>query len=101
MYWEDEEFEERDEEPQELPQVVLDEPGSCVVCGKLGRGYGCFRCGQPVCINADDYFADSACGGWILDWWTDGAYDPDDGNEFYCNHCLEEVNAQFDEVVQI
>jgi hypothetical protein len=40
-------------------------------------------------MNADNYMNDSTCGGWIMDWWSNGAMDPDDGNEFWCKMCLE------------
>jgi len=47
---------------------------------------------------------DSTCGGWILDWWHNSAFDPDDGNEFYCQNCLKEAygdaNDQDSEQVQ-
>ena len=76
-------------EPRELPTMNVD--GSCCVCGKPGQQSGCFRCGLPVCMVPGDYMADSACGSWILDWWHDSAFDADDGNEFWCKVCLEEV----------
>jgi hypothetical protein len=98
-YDEDEEFE-RDEEVRELPEVRLDEPAPCCVCGKPDCTNACFRCGQPVCYS-EDYTGDSECGGWILDWWQNSAYDPDDGNEFYCNRCLAKVNAADDQPVVI
>jgi hypothetical protein len=77
--------EEREEEPQEIQTVGADPPGPCCICGKPDRGYACFRCGRPICINAEDYWSDSTCGGWILD--THHPGHPED-NEFYCNVCL-------------
>jgi hypothetical protein len=88
--WYDEDFEERDEEVVELPEVRLDEPAPCHVCGKPGCINACFRCGKPICYAETYYPDDSTCGGWILDSWHNDA--PDE-NEFYCLHCLEAVNA--------
>jgi hypothetical protein len=73
-------------EPQELPEVRLEYPGPCCVCGKPGCIHGCFSCGKPVCYAATYYPDDSECGGWILDSWHNDA--PDE-NEFWCLHCLE------------
>jgi len=95
-WYDEDDFEERDEEAVELPEVRLDEPAPCCVCGKVGCINACFRCGKPVCY-AQVYTEDSSCGGWILDWWTSGSTDPDDGNEFYCRLCLEEINSPFDQ----
>jgi hypothetical protein len=81
--------EEREDEPREMQTILLDEPGPCIICQKPDCHYGCFRCGRPVCYKLDNYLADSTCGGWIMDWWSNGAYDPDDGNEFWCKACLE------------
>src|SRR5712691_10050123 len=61
--------EEREEEPRELPEVKLDAPGACCICGKPDCERGCFKCGRPVCYHSEDYLADSDCGGWILDSW--------------------------------
>lgn len=85
MTYYDEDTEEREEEPHELPTITLGEPGPCSTCGKADQHYGCFRCGRPVCYNAQNYLADSTCGGWILDSWHP---DAPEGNEFYCNMCL-------------
>jgi hypothetical protein len=80
------EDEEREPEPQELPEVRLDQPGTCRTCGKGPEcPNGCFRCGRPVHYNAQSYLSDSPCGGWILDTWHN---DHPEGNEFYCNECL-------------
>lgn len=86
MDYEDEDYE---GEPQEMQSVTIDPPGPCTTCGKEGCTDGCFRCGQAVCMNAEDYQADTDCGGWILDWWHPSAYDYDDGNEYWCKACLE------------
>ncbi len=88
VYYADD-IEEREDEPRELPTALLDEPGRCCICHKPGRRYGCWRCGRPVCMDLTNYQADSTCGGWIMDWWSNGAMDPDDGNEFWCKDCLE------------
>ena len=47
MFWDDDEEVER--EPQELPEIRLDEAGPCCMCGKPEQQHGCFRCGRPVC----------------------------------------------------
>ncbi len=93
--YDDDLADERNEEPEprELPEFLLEQPGPCCICGKPERTHGCFRCGKPVCINEQNYLRDSACGSWILDWWTVGAYDPDDGNEFWCQKCVEQALA--------
>ncbi len=91
MFWDDDE--EIEPEPRELPEVRLDEAGPCCICGKPGQQHGCFRCGRPVCMDARDYLADSTCGGWIMDWWSNGAFDPDEGNEFWCHTCIAEELA--------
>jgi hypothetical protein len=87
-YHEDDELKE-DLEPRELPEVKLSESGPCCVCGTPNCTNACFCCGEPVCMDPTDYQGDSACGGWILDWWHNSAYDPDDGNEFWCRGCME------------
>lgn len=74
-------------EPQELPEVMAGQPGSCCVCGKLAQRNSCFKCGKPVCYNEQNYLEDSACGGWILDSWHPDA--PEE-NEYWCQHCLKE-----------
>ena len=83
----DDDERERDDEPEELPEVRLDQPGACCVCGKEECTNGCFRCGRPVHYHPDprSYFSDSACGAWTLDTWHPGH---PEGNEFYCNECL-------------
>ena len=88
IYYDDDLEEER--EPRELPEVHLLESGPCCMCGKPDQQHGCFRCGRPVCIDDSNYMADSACGGWIMCWCSNGAMDPDDGNEFWCHECIEE-----------
>ena len=80
---------EGEQEPRAMPEVHLQESGPCCVCGKPDQQYGCFRCGRPVCMDASNYMADSACGGWIMDWCSNGAFDPDEGNEFWCRECIE------------
>ena len=81
------EDEDRDEwEPVELPEARLDEPGKCVICGKPGCQFACFKCGEPVCYPTTYYPDSSECGGWILDSWHNAA--PAE-NEFWCNICLE------------
>jgi hypothetical protein len=88
----DDEIEE-EREPREMQEVRLDEPGPCCMCGKPDQRHGCFRCGRPVCMDESNYLADSACGGWIMDWCSNGEFDPDDGNEFWCHACIEEELA--------
>src|SRR5215469_1320906 len=78
-----------EDEPRAMPEVWLAETGPCCVCSKADQRHGCFHCGRPVCMDAGDYMNDSTCGGWIMDWWTSGAMDPDDGNEFLYKACLE------------
>jgi len=78
------------DEQREMPEVWLSALGPCGMCGKPDQRHGCFKCGRPVCMDESNYMADSACGGWILDWWSNGAMDPDDGNEFWCQACLAE-----------
>jgi len=92
-YWDDDLDLEQEQEPRELPSVLLDEPGPCCMCGKPDQQRGCFRCGRPICMDAANYLNDSPCGGWILDWWSTGACDPDDGNEFWCHECIAEQLA--------
>ncbi len=84
----------REEEPREMPEARLDAPGPCCICGKPDCTHACFLCGKPVCMDPQNYYADSSCGSWIMDWWSNGADDPDDGNEFWCNTCLEEAERQ-------
>lgn len=91
IYWDDDLDTEQEREPHELPVALLDEPGPCCMCGKVGQPHACFHCGKPVCMNTEDYQADSTCGRWVLDWWHTAAFDPDDGNEFWCQACLEEA----------
>ena len=91
MFWDDDE--ELEHEPRELPVIRLDEAGRCCICGKLEQQHSCLRCGRPVCMDKADYLADSTCSGWIMDWWSNGAFDPDDGNEFWCRACLAEELA--------
>ncbi len=74
-----------DDEPQELPEVLTDEPGPCTTCGKPEQRHACFSCGQPVCMDETNYLADTPCGGWILDTWHPAH--PDE-NEYYCQRCL-------------
>jgi hypothetical protein len=88
-HYEDEE-DLREDDPQALPEARLDTPGPCCICGKPDCTHACFLCGKPVCMDTQNYQADSSCGSWIMDWWSNGADDPDDGNEFWCNSCLEE-----------
>jgi hypothetical protein len=78
------------EEEREVQTLRLDELGPCCICGRPGRRYGCFRCGQPVCYNDLNYFASSECGGWILDSWHPGH--PDE-NEFRCQICLHVIDG--------
>lgn len=80
-----------EQELQALPEAELEQPGPCCICGTPDCPHACFHCGKPVCMDLQNYQEDSSCGGWILDWWTDGADDPDDGNEFWCQDCLEAV----------
>jgi hypothetical protein len=87
IYWDDDG--ESEQEPREMPEVHLQESGPCCMCSKPDQQYGCFRCGRPVCMDESNYMADSACGGWIMDWWSNSAFDPDDGNEFWCRECIE------------
>ena len=82
-----------DDEPGELPTAFASPPGPSVVCGKANLGFACYRCGQPVCMQPTDCMEDSECGAWIMDWWSNGAMDLDDGNEFWCRRCLEK-NAE-------
>ena len=78
-------YSEYEEEPREVQTVTIHPPQPCHICGRPERDYACFRCGKPVCYNKQDYFADTACGGWILDTWHPSH--PED-NEFYCRVCL-------------
>jgi hypothetical protein len=86
-YWKCDDEEDDEPQEQETPTVVLDVPGQCCTCGKPDCTNGCFRCGRPVCYNMSDYFADTDCGGWILDTWHPGH--PSE-NEYYCFKCLRE-----------
>ena len=76
---------EGEREPREIATATLDQPSTCSICGRPDQKYACFRCGNPVCYNQQNYWSDSTCGGWILDTWHPGH--PDD-NEFYCRMCL-------------
>ena len=78
-----------DDERGELPTAYANPSGPCVVCSKADQQFACFRCGEPVCMDEDNIMNDTGCGGWIMDWWSNGAMDPDDGNEYWCKHCLE------------
>lgn len=84
MYYDDEDREE-EREPEEVQTVTVYPPSNCCICGRPECGYACFRCGQAVCYNRENYFGESTCGGWILDSWHPGH--PHE-NEFYCNICL-------------
>ena len=86
MHFDDDEQEPEEREPQELPEVRLDRPAACFICGRPDCKNGCFRCGQPVCYNQEFYFGESTCGGWILDTWHPAH--PEE-NCFYCNICLQ------------
>lgn len=85
MYYDDEEREE-EREPEEVQTVTVYPPSNCCICGRPECGYACFRCGQAVCYNQENYFGDSPCGGWILDSWHP---EHPHGNEFYCTVCLQ------------
>jgi hypothetical protein len=85
-YWEDDDDGEDEPQEQATPTVVLDVPGPCCACGKPDCTNGCFRCGRPVCYDLSDYFADTACGGWILDTWHP---EHPSENEYYCQNCLK------------
>ena len=64
----------------------------CVTCGKpLAYDTVCYRCGQPV------HLQEPACGSWILDSWHPMAFDEVDGNEFWCQECLNKGYSQEDE----
>ncbi len=86
MLYYDEELEESEVEPSELPEAIVERPGPCVTCGKPEQQNGCFKCGLPVCYNPENYLADSDCGGWILDSWHPSA---PGGNEYWCKSCLQ------------
>jgi hypothetical protein len=45
-------------------------------------------------MDESNYMADSECGGWIMDWFSNGAMDPDDGNEFWCKACQSAAGAE-------
>ena len=81
---------EEDEEPREIPLGHADPPGPCTTCGKANQQFCCAHCGEPCCVDPFNVMADTGCGSWIMDWWSNGAMDPDDGNEYWCNHCLDE-----------
>lgn len=83
MYFDEED---RDEPEPKTVETYTVEPGPCVTCGKPDQRYGCYVCGKPVCMNEQDYWSDTACGGWILDTWHPAH--PED-NEYYCNACLK------------
>ena len=60
------------------------ETSTCVTCHTaVLNATTCFRCGCPV------HWQEPDCGGWILDWWHPMAFDEDDGNEFWCQACLD------------
>ncbi len=85
IHYDEGDEDEREEEPREIDTVMVEEPAPCCICGRPGRRYGCFRCGRSVCYSETNYFADTPCGGWLLDTWHD---DHPEGNEFYCQICL-------------
>ncbi len=93
MVYSADDIEEREDEPRELSMALLDKPGRCCMCHKPGRRYACWRCSRPVCMDLTNYQADSTCGGWIMDWWSNGVYDYDNGNEFWCKDCLEKESG--------
>ena len=69
-FYEDEDaYYDGNDEPRELPEALLDEPGPCCICDKPDQRHACFSCGKPVCMHPIDYLADTRCGGWILDSW--------------------------------
>lgn len=85
------------EDERPMPDMAHIYPAeNCSVCGKPDCTRGCMRCGKPVCTS-ENYMEDSTCGGWIMDWWSNGAMDPDEGNEFYCKPCLREVYGETSE----
>lgn len=86
MYYDDDEEREEEREPEEVQTISVYPPSNCCICGRPECGYACFRCGQAVCYNQENYFGDSPCGGWILDTWHP---EHPHGNEFYCNICLQ------------
>jgi hypothetical protein len=86
MHFDDDDQELEERESQELPEVRLDQPAACFICGRPNCQNACFRCGQPVCYNQEFYFGESTCGGWILDTWHPAH--PEE-NVFYCNICLQ------------
>ncbi|MBA2677547.1 MAG: hypothetical protein H0U76_04015 [Ktedonobacteraceae bacterium] len=85
MFYLDEELDDVEAEPRELPTVIVAH-GPCVTCGAPGRDHSCFQCGKPVC-HAENYLADTNCGGWILDSWHP---DASEENEYWCVACMEE-----------
>lgn len=88
IFPDDYEDQEREEAEREMPDMGhVWPPAPCVMCKKEATR-ACMHCGEPVCINLANYMKKSTCGDWILDWWTDGAMDPDDGNQFWCINCL-------------
>jgi hypothetical protein len=89
MCWDDDLDREQEPEPQELPSFLLDESGPCRICGRPKQHHACFHCGSPVCMDESNYMNDTVCGSWILDWWHNSAFDPDDGNEFWCKECVK------------
>lgn len=89
----DEYEEDDDDELQVMESVTIYPPAPCCICGMTNQTFGCYRCGKPVCMDAENYMHDapSGCGAWIMDWHSNGAMSPDDGNEYYCQTCLGEV----------
>jgi hypothetical protein len=84
-YAEDDDELDEEREPEEVQTVTVYPPAPCCICGRPEQGHACFRCGQAVCYNQENYFGESTCGGWILDTWHP---EHPHGNEFYCNVCL-------------
>lgn len=98
--YEDEE-DELDEEPLTMESVTIYPAEPCSICGVPGQSFGCHRCGKPVCMDQTNYMHDApnGCGSWIMDWHSNSAMSPDDGNEYYCKSCLEEVYGASDATV--
>ena len=84
---------ESDEEPPTMESVTIYPAEPCSICGIPGQTFGCHRCGKPVCMDTANYMynAPNGCGAWVMDWHSNGALSPDDGNEYYCKNCLTEV----------
>lgn len=90
MIFPDDYEDQADEDERPMPDMPHVYPAeNCSVCNKPDCTRGCMHCGKPVC-TAEKYMEDSTCGGWIMDWWSNGAMDPDEGNEFWCKPCLVE-----------